>query len=321
MSPGRRPSALRPSLSTRRTTSAAKPIPAAKEKRRPLTRPSEIRRIRPPTRASATCRAAPTGSRGKPRPRARTLVPPPGRKPTGASPASPFSTSFAEPSPPKTTIASAPAAAAASSVAWPACSVSTVRLGVSTSSTSRTRCSVTLVENGLTISVTSIIAAEHATTRPRRLRDARSGRDRALLRARLRGADREGRGPPSDGVRREHRLRVPRAGRPGRPHRRPSERGGARGAEAPPRRRRHRVDRARPRHREGRLLPRSGRAAPRSDHVLERRRPAPALRRAVAVAVVLAAIVAGLLAYLAVRGGGGDPAPAHGSGEASRERH
>jgi hypothetical protein len=35
------------------------------------------------------------------------------------------------------------------------------------------------------------------------------------------------------------------------------------------------------------------------------------LRRVVAVAVVLAAIVAGLLAYFAVRGGDGDPAVAH----------
>jgi transposase len=35
------------------------------------------------------------------------------------------------------------------------------------------------------------------------------------------------------------------------------------------------------------------------------------LRRVAAVAVLLAAIVAGLLAYFAVRGGGGDPAVAH----------
>ena len=55
-SPGRAPSASRPSASSRRTASASKPMPAEKQKRRPLTRPSEIapraalveRRRRPP---------------------------------------------------------------------------------------------------------------------------------------------------------------------------------------------------------------------------------------------------------------------------------
>ena len=43
-SPGRAPSAPRPSSSSRRTASASNPRPAEKQKRRPLTEPSEMRR-------------------------------------------------------------------------------------------------------------------------------------------------------------------------------------------------------------------------------------------------------------------------------------
>ena len=62
--PARRPSERRPRPSTRRITSASNPMPDAKQNLRPFTRPSEIRRVRPPARASATCTAAATGSRG-----------------------------------------------------------------------------------------------------------------------------------------------------------------------------------------------------------------------------------------------------------------
>ena len=65
VSPGRLPSSRRPSASTRRTSSASRPIPAEKPKRRPFTRPTEIGRVRPDSSASATCRAAVTGSRGE----------------------------------------------------------------------------------------------------------------------------------------------------------------------------------------------------------------------------------------------------------------
>ena len=46
-SPGRLPSARRPRASCRRISSASRPTPAAKPKRRPFARPSEIRRVRP----------------------------------------------------------------------------------------------------------------------------------------------------------------------------------------------------------------------------------------------------------------------------------
>ena len=45
-SPGRLPSSRRPRASTRRTSSASKPSPAEKLKRRPFTRPTEIVRVR-----------------------------------------------------------------------------------------------------------------------------------------------------------------------------------------------------------------------------------------------------------------------------------
>src|SRR5256886_2986395 len=190
------------------------------------------------------------------------------------------------PSPEKTTSASAPAAPVASSDACAGRSVNSVvtePARASSASTARTRSSVTWLAYGFTISATSIISREHATTRPRRLRDARSGPHRRLLRACLRRADREDRRPPGDGVRRQHRLRVPRARRARRPRRGAGDRRGARGAQAPPRRGRDRVGGARPRDREGRLLPRSGRAAAGGDHLRTRRRPAPPVRKSAVV--------------------------------------
>nr|WP_245904911.1 hypothetical protein [Gaiella occulta] len=70
--------------------------PAAKAKRRPLTLPSEIRLVR----ALTSRAAAATGSRGRPSVRTRTFVWPPGTKPTGAGPVTPFSTALKSPSPP-----------------------------------------------------------------------------------------------------------------------------------------------------------------------------------------------------------------------------
>ena len=118
-SPGRLPSSVRPILSTRRTASASSPIPAPKANRRPFTRPTVILRIRCCSIASPICRAAFTGSAGRPRARESTLVPPPGRKPIGTSAPSPFSASLKPPSPEKTSTASVPAldASATSSVA------------------------------------------------------------------------------------------------------------------------------------------------------------------------------------------------------------
>ena len=80
--------------------------PRENANRRPLTRPSVIRRVRRCSIASASWRAAATGSAGSPSARGRTLVPPPGRKPIGTSRSSPFSASLKPPSPEKTTIAS-----------------------------------------------------------------------------------------------------------------------------------------------------------------------------------------------------------------------
>jgi hypothetical protein len=97
-SPGLRPSGLRPSSSTRRTSSASSPSPALKPKRRPFTRPSPILLVRP----AATRLAAAIGSLGRPSARGKTLVPPPGRKPSGTSARSPFTTSLYVPSPPRT---------------------------------------------------------------------------------------------------------------------------------------------------------------------------------------------------------------------------
>ena len=153
------PVAGRPRASTRRTTSAGRPTPAAKANRRPLTRPSEMRRVRPAANASAICRAASTGSRGSPSARESTLVPPPGRNPIGTSESSPFSASLKPPSPEKTTTASAPPrqASVTSSVAWPGRSVRMTSSSPTCSSSSRTsasRSSLTRVANGLTTSAT-----------------------------------------------------------------------------------------------------------------------------------------------------------------------
>ena len=69
---------------------------------------------RPPGRVSR--RAAATGSRGSPRARGSTLVPPPGTKPRTVSGRAPFNASLKPPSPEKTTTASR-APSRASSVA------------------------------------------------------------------------------------------------------------------------------------------------------------------------------------------------------------
>src|SRR4029079_2479705 len=102
-SPGRRPSAARPRPSIRRTSSASKPTPALNENRRPLTRPSPMARSTPP----AASLAAATGSRPSPSARGSTLVPPPGRKPSGTGRVTPFSTSLYVPPPPRAEIDSA----------------------------------------------------------------------------------------------------------------------------------------------------------------------------------------------------------------------
>ena len=93
-----RPSSARPRASILRTASASIPIPAANAKRRPFTRPTEIRRVRP----FASCSAARTGSPGSPSARGSTFAPPPGTNPTGVSGPIPFSTSLKPPSPEKT---------------------------------------------------------------------------------------------------------------------------------------------------------------------------------------------------------------------------
>ena len=51
---------------------------------------------------AASLRAASTGSRGSPSTRGRTLVPPPGTKPSGTRPSLPFNASLKPPSPEKT---------------------------------------------------------------------------------------------------------------------------------------------------------------------------------------------------------------------------
>ena len=84
--PARRPSRSRPRRSTRRTASASSPIPAEKPKRRPLTRPSEIDRVRPASSASIARIAASAGSRGRPSACGKTLAPPPGTNPNGSLP-------------------------------------------------------------------------------------------------------------------------------------------------------------------------------------------------------------------------------------------
>ena len=150
-------------------------MPAANAKRRPLTRPSEIRRVRPAASASATCRAASTGSRGSPSARESTLAPPPGRKPIGTSDSSPFRASLKPPSPEKTTTASAPPrhAPVTSSVAWPGRSVRRTSSSATRSSSARTsasRSSLTRVANGLTTSAIAhapSLPAERAAGKPR----------------------------------------------------------------------------------------------------------------------------------------------------------
>src|SRR5438270_103617 len=184
-SPGRRPSRLRPSASTRRTTSASKPTPQLNPNRRPFIRPSEMRRVLPAARASPRRRAASTGSRGRPSTRDRTLVPPPGRNPSGTRPSAPFSASLKPPSPEKTKIASASVTASTSSTAWPGRSVKSVSTLAPRSSSARTastRCSVTWLANGLTTSTARLILAEHVKDRPRRRRGIRSGRDGGVTR-------------------------------------------------------------------------------------------------------------------------------------------
>ena len=95
--------------------------------------------------------AAADGSRGSPSARGRTLVPPPGTKPSGMRPSLPFNASLKPPSPENTYTRSTPEAAATSSVACPARSVRR------TSATSRVRAtcavsgSVTRLAFGLTI--------------------------------------------------------------------------------------------------------------------------------------------------------------------------
>ena len=73
------------------------PTPALNPKRRPLARPSPMRRVRP----AAMRVAAAAGSRGSPSARGSTLVPP-GRNPSGTSAETPFSTSLNVPSPANT---------------------------------------------------------------------------------------------------------------------------------------------------------------------------------------------------------------------------
>ena len=88
-------------------------------------------------------------------------MPPPGTNPSERPAGAPFSTSLKPPSPENTTSASQ-VASAASSVAWPARSVTTVRTRAtrpSSSSTARIRASVTPLANGFTIRTTSISCA------------------------------------------------------------------------------------------------------------------------------------------------------------------
>ncbi len=71
-------------------------------------------RTRPAPSASPIWRAAASSRRGSPAARGRTLVPPAGSGPTGSRPATPFSTSFAVPSPANTMTASSPSPTAGS---------------------------------------------------------------------------------------------------------------------------------------------------------------------------------------------------------------
>src|SRR6478609_6933774 len=107
-------------------------MPAAKANLRPLTRPSEIRR--------GVCAAA--GSSGARIARAKTFVWPPAITPNGLL--------------------------AASSVAWPRRSVSSVSTAPRRSSTRRTRSSVTRVAYGLTIRLVRTDAEDTARAPPLR---------------------------------------------------------------------------------------------------------------------------------------------------------
>ena len=97
-----------PCASTRRTASASRPTPAENAKRRPLTRPRVMRRVRPRSSASATC-APPRPGRagGRARAAGRSCRRRAGSR-SACPPSSPFSASLKPPSPEKTTIASAP---------------------------------------------------------------------------------------------------------------------------------------------------------------------------------------------------------------------
>ena len=154
-SPGRAPSAPRPSSSRRRTASASKPRPAEKQKRRPLTEPSEMRRTRPSAERSAdrarSCdRIArqPEGAREHARAAARQEAERHGRRRRSAP-----RCRCRRPRRRRSRRRS-PANAAASSVAWPGRCVNSVASSIrsrSTRSTSVIRLPVTCVEYGLTI--------------------------------------------------------------------------------------------------------------------------------------------------------------------------
>src|SRR3989440_5560858 len=302
-SPGR-PSRER-CASIRLTSSASKKSPALKRNLRPLTRPTEIVRVRPCSNAAPSCSAARSGSRGIPSARGNTLVPPPGMHATGgASSSSPLTTSLNPPSPERTKIASAPADSRASSVPCPRRSVNRVSTSPcrpSARSTAATRCSSTAVASGLTISAMWDIPPKDATHRPRRSRDARSRAHGGLLRARVRRAHRQGRGPSGDGVSRRDRLCVSRARRSGRSHGRARLRGRARRDQAPSRRRGNRLRGTRSRYRHRTVLPRSRRPATRSDHLSQRRRPTPYLRRGVAAHAVEQELVEAIRESVGVR--------------------
>src|SRR6185436_15495615 len=75
---------------------------AATESEPPPVRAADRDAARPPGR-----KRLPEPARGRPSTRGRTLVPPPGRNPSGTLPSAPFSASLKPPSPEKTKIASA----------------------------------------------------------------------------------------------------------------------------------------------------------------------------------------------------------------------
>ena len=129
----RRPAALRraarPSSSSRRTASPSKPRPAEKQKRRPFTEPSEIRRSRPSAIASPSCarrldriarhaERARQHARPAARQEARTAVRRRRRSAPRCTSRRPRRRGSRRPQ--------SAAAAAASSVAWPGCWVNCV---------------------------------------------------------------------------------------------------------------------------------------------------------------------------------------------------